>query len=213
MRLLVRTAAPAILARRSADWTAAFLASSDARPDPKKYRHDHVVDALRGMSHNKCFYCERPLADGEEQVDHYVEVSCARDRAFVWQNLYLACKGCNVGKPDDKDIPVAGCVDPCGVVPVEQHLEFVHDQVRAVSASDCGERTIRKYRLLRPQLQHQRMQVLKQLWLEYQRILNRRLAENGRAITADELARLRAYADATAPFSACCAAWLRSVEL
>lgn len=208
MRILTRTAEPEILRKKSADWTAAFVASGDGRPEARKYRHEQVVNALRAMSHNKCFYCERPLDDGDEQVDHYVEVAVDPTLAFAWRNLYLACKGCNVGKPDHTDIPVTRCVDPCGAIPVEQHLEFVDDLVRPVAASAEGDHTIRKYRLLRPPLVHLRMQVLKQLWREYQGILRRCLSEGGRSMTPSERARLLAYTDATAPFSACCAAWL-----
>lgn len=73
---LRRDAAPTVLAENAARWAEEY-------------------HALRRMSHNKCFYCETRLAEGEEEVDHYVEVSARRDLAFAWDNLYLCCPACN----------------------------------------------------------------------------------------------------------------------
>lgn len=210
MRLLARQAPPRVLRERAQKWTEAWLASADERPDTSKYRHAEVVAALRGMSADKCFYCEKPLEEGEEQVDHYRDVALHRGLAYAWNNLYLACKECNVGKPSDRDLPVAGCLDPCGAVPVEDHLEFVQDRVRATSGSPVGDATIRKYRLTRRPLAAERSRVLQQLAEEYIALLERCRADGRASLLPGELARLRAYAAPTEPYSACCAAWLRA---
>jgi uncharacterized protein (TIGR02646 family) len=208
VRLLQRVTEPAVLQKHGARWATEFVGSEERRPRPSRYRHEDVVEALRGMSHGKCFYCERVLEEGDEQVDHYVDVACDRGSAFAWGNLYLSCKDCNEGKPSHVDIPVTSCVDPCGAVAVEQHLEFVQDQVRPAEESALGEPTIRKYRLLRRPLVHQRMQVLKNLWLDYQAMLKDCLARGAKSLDPMQRTRLRAYAAPTAPFSACCRAWL-----
>jgi uncharacterized protein (TIGR02646 family) len=197
-----------VLQKHGARWTEEFINSQELRPRPSRYRHEGIVRALGGMSHNKCFYCERMLEEGDEQVDHYIDVACDRKLAYAWDNLYLSCKDCNEGKPSHVDIPVTNCLDPCGTVAVEQHLEFVQDQVRPAEASALGEPTIRKYRLLRRPLVHQRMQVLKNLWLDYQAMLKDCLAIGARSLDPMQRTRLRAYAAPTAPFSACCRAWL-----
>jgi len=211
VRLLQRTSEPTALQTHGPRWTAEFLQSVKGRPDSSKYAHPDVVTSLRAMSHNKCFYCERPFATQKPQVDHYIEVSCDRSLAFVWGNLYLSCSTCNYGKPDNHQIPVSQCLDPCGSVPVEDHLEFVGDHVRPKKLSPTGERTIRKYKLLDEALKYQRLQVLSQLAGDYEAILARRLTPDGpRSLDDNELARLRAYAAPTEPFSACCRAWLEA---
>jgi len=210
MRLLVRLGEPDILRRKATRWTADWLASSKDRPDASKYRHPDIVATLCTMSHNKCFYCEHPLGEGAEQVDHCRDVTLYRSEAFRWDNLYLACKECNVGKPSDADIPVTACLDPCGTVAVDDHLEFVGEQPRPRADSLCGEATIRKYRLRRHALLYARSRLLRQLAEEYAAILERCNAEGGRPLDTRERQRLRAYAGPTEPFSACCDHWLRS---
>lgn len=91
---LCRGPEPEILVEKGAAWTAKYLqrraTDPKLRPLKEQYRHPDVLRALQRMSHRKCFYCERALADGEQKIDHYIEVAERPDLAFRWINLYYA---------------------------------------------------------------------------------------------------------------------------
>lgn len=194
---IARLREPRILAEKKATWAAAFTASGKRRPDSNKYAHPEVVQTLRSMSHDKCFYCE--TRESRLTVDHYVEVSERADLAFEWANLYLACDGCQKKEPNTS-VPVAGCLDPCAadVVPAD-HLSFADE--RAKPRSPRGEQTVRKYRLNREARLLERCRQLR-LWGQVlDRIREMQIADGRSSMTTGELAELRRFADADEPFS------------
>lgn len=214
MRALQRLAEPDALTAHAAEWTAHYVASSESRPRSARYAHPDVTARLRETSHDKCFYCEAALPEGSEQVDHYIEASLRRDLAFAWRNLYLACKDCNNGKPPNDKLPVTSCVDPCDLtIDPEAHLVFDGDGVRPRAHSALGANTLRKYKLNRVLLLHQRGVVLRTITEAHNRMLQRCLREGRTQLSDDERERLWAFADASAPFSRACAAYLRAQGL
>lgn len=194
---LKRLAAPRILVEKAVEWQQAYdtqLASHPGkRPQSGKYAHAEVVATLRSMSHEKCFYCE---GAGPLSVDHYVEVAERRDLAFSWENLYLACEGCQDKQPNTA-IPASECVDPCDqAADPTQHLAFNKEMIRF--ASPRGDHTIRKYRLNRPLLVSDRRRLLQ----DFAEDLFAMTETKGRRdLTADEQARLLRYGHADGPFS------------
>ena len=213
MRSLQRGASPDVLSREGARWTAEFVASSASRPESKRYRHVEVLTRLRAISADKCFYCERPLLDGDEQVDHYRDVATHRALAFAWENLYLACKDCNVGKPSDAALPVASCADPCDPsTPPEAHVDFVTDRAVPVPASPLGARTIEKYKLNSSTKLIERGRRLLLFHQERDRLRDV-CAREGRPMSEREVAYLRTFFAPEAPYSRAVAAYVAQRDL
>lgn len=206
---LRRTGAPGILVRRGSDWTRTYLervAAAEAnatrrpRPPSRQYGHGEVRQALRAISHCKCFYCEcRPERD---TVDHYEEVAAAPERAFDWANLYLACDGCQ-DKLAETTVAGADCLDPCSeeFEPAE-HLLFVDEVVKARRASRRGSQTIVKYQLNRPELELKRMRALRSLDRALLDVQDRMLTEGRTSTTAAERDVLLSYFQSDGAFSA-----------
>jgi uncharacterized protein (TIGR02646 family) len=206
---------PDVLAAKNSEWLTKFLAKRgtkpDARPDSSKYAHAEVVTALRRMSHGKCFYCESKPHDGA-QVDHHVEVAEDPTRAFAWNNLYLSCGRCNQAKKA-KHVRLVECVDPCalGSDPA-QHLTFDDDLIRPRNDSARGRATIRKYALDDDLRNLQRSRALRELERARAAIQERRLAQGGRPLTADEWEILRSFAQPERPFALMLRVALRALE-
>lgn len=69
-------------------------------------QHPDVVDALLGMTHHLCAYCERPLSPDDPVVAHHrpawgavgltgeVDLQAYWWLAYRWDNLYPACPDC-----------------------------------------------------------------------------------------------------------------------
>jgi hypothetical protein len=200
---------PSILAEKKAEWQARYeakaVASPGARPESKQYAHPQIVDTLHAMSHGKCFYCEAP---GKMTVDHYIEVAERRDLAFHWENLYLACDGCQAKLPNTS-IPAAACVDPCdGATDPAEHLAFDAELISWRTPE--GEQTIKKYRLKRLRLESERRRRLQEFNTELLEILKTKAM---RELSAVELLRLRRYGRADAPFSLMLSAYLEKYDL
>jgi uncharacterized protein (TIGR02646 family) len=204
---LVRGAAPEILQKKAIEWTAQYEAKWAAapvgdkpRPDSSKYGHRAVRVELRRMSFGKCFYCERKLGDGEDEVDHFIEVAERTDLAFDWRNLCLACSSCNQHKAPNKKIAVLECVDPCapGVTPPE-HLTFRDELI--VARDEKGRKTIAKFLLERDDLDNARMRHLKEFLKRLTTICLQRAEESRKQFSPDELRILRTYRDASSPFA------------
>lgn len=206
---------PQILAQKKVEWLDAFLAkrstSPKTRPDPSKYAHPAIKDALRRMSHGKCFYCESKPDDGTE-VDHHVEVADEPSRAFTWENLYLSCHRCNQAKKT-KHVALAECVDPCarGADP-SAHLTFDDELIRPKNDSPRGRATIRKYKLDDPLLDLQRSRALRELERARARIQDRRVVQGGRPLTTDERELLMSFALPERPFSLMLRVALRALD-
>ena len=142
---------PAVLVEKAEGWKERFLerreASPKVRPSSGQYDHADVKDALRAMSHGKCFYCERKLSEDEETVDHFVEIVEDPTLAFTWTNLYLCCDHCQ-GKRTS--IPRDSALDPCGDDDEDDpadHLTFENDVIRPKDGSPIGRATIQRYKL------------------------------------------------------------------
>ncbi|MEZ4447968.1 MAG: HNH endonuclease [Nannocystaceae bacterium] len=153
------------------------------------------------MSFHKCFYCEQALGERSE-VDHYVEVSEAPERAFAWPNLYLACFECNRRKAPNSQRSAAECLDPCEPTqdPAE-HLTFEDEIIRARSASERGLATIQKYLLDREDLNYKRLVQLKHFLHALDRIRQIHERESRRGMSAPEAELLAAFAAPDHPFS------------
>lgn len=203
---LKRLPEPPILAQKKAEWKRKYeakraaTANAKLRPESKQYAHPQIVATLEAMSHRKCFYCE---ADGKMSVDHYIELAERGDLAFDWENLYLACDGCQE-KLFNTSIPVADCVDPCDpATNPTDHLEFEDEYV--TFRTPRGDQTIRKYKLNRPPLVSERRRVLRDI---AEALLALSQTQGWQGMDAAARQRFLAYAKADSPFSLTCRAYL-----
>lgn len=206
MRTLARGPAPEVLKKNSAAWTARYSKQraddSTCRPEHRHYGHPKVREELRQMSHDKCFYCEQGLAEGDEQVDHYIEASLAPEKAFEWENLYLSCKGCNQGKPAHDRVPVTECLNPCDpAAHPEEHLAFDDEFIFARGQSARGSQTIRKYRLDRPDLNYRRAKALQTIYKMLDQCKSVMIRSGRKRLMQEEWELFRSYAQPQRPFS------------
>jgi len=209
-----RGAAPRVLQDKAAAWTTAHLQTSGVRPQSQRYGHEEIRTALRTMSFHKCFYCEQPVSRPDEEVDHYVEAAERPDLAFAWANLYLACRGCNNGKPTNLALPVARCVDPCDPAhDPNADLLWRNEYVLERAGSARGLDTIRKYRLDRPELDLKRTKLLREFDAAHLAILQRMNAQGRTQMLPDEVDLLRSFASPTKPFSAMFGPYLAQLGL
>jgi hypothetical protein len=209
-----RLAEPGVLVKNAAGWIAAHLQRPSERPPHRRYGHEDVRIALRAMSFHKCFYCEQRVSRGDEEVDHHIEAAERPDLAFTWTNLYLACTGCNNGKPSNAALPVARCVDPCDPTQdPDAHLLWRDEYVAERAHSARGLDTIRKYRLDRPELEGSRTKQLRLFDTAHREILLRMNAQGRAAMNPAEVELLRSFASPTQPFSAMFHAYLTRLGL
>lgn len=214
---LTRGAPPTILADKAEEWTRKYLerrqTNPSLRPPKAQYRHDEVLLELRRMSGGKCFYCERKLADAEQEVDHHVEVAERPELAFDWWNLYLACPQCNRDKTPNAQVPCTSCVDPCsrGAQPVE-HLTFVDERIEPLGDSAQGRNTIRKYRLDRQDLDLARARAIREFDKALDAVRQRQIAEGRKSFSDADRALLWAFTDPARPFSLMMAVLLRRLD-
>jgi len=78
-----------------------------------------VLDVLRRMARNRerCMFCEDSRG---VDVEHFWPKRTYRNRAFAWENLLLACAGCNRSKSDRFPLDRRGSpllIDPTGEDP------------------------------------------------------------------------------------------------
>lgn len=144
MRHIDRAAEPPILKKKKDTWLRDFLASGKDRPESSKYAHPDVLEYLKRMSSCKCFYCESSLKGTPKEVDHHIEVSIDKNKAFCWENLYLACSSCN-HKANENRIPSASTLDPCADSDddIKKHITFDAEQIISVGLSKKGQETIK----------------------------------------------------------------------
>ena len=102
------------------------------RSDTKQYGHRNIKDALGRISYYKCFYSEVKFAT---QVDHHMEVSEDKTKAFAWENLYFSHKDSNIGKPSNKALHNKDCLDPFTDLDteIEQNLDFEDEIIKSVT--------------------------------------------------------------------------------
>ena len=129
VRTRPRPPAPALVTRKSAQWTARWrkMHAAGSRGDwATQAAKQALRDPLHKMTHGKCAYCEGQLdAQSFQQIDHYVSRKVDPDRVFEWRNLLPICQVCNVRKghqdhrgallkPDDEDPEAYFWVGPEG---------------------------------------------------------------------------------------------------
>ena len=205
MIALQRLAEPAVLAENGRRWLERFLQQGEntpgQRPDSRQYGHREIRNTLRAMSFHKCFYCERKLSAGEDEIDHYLEVAEVSELAFVWVNLYLCCRDCNRRKLSNLSVPVTACLDPCNpsIDPTE-HLTFSDEIIRPKSGSLRGVQTIRKYQLDRDQLNYLRLKQLQRFERFVRELYAIRIRE-GRRLTEQEKEAIASFGQADHEFS------------
>ena len=150
MRNLSRSEKPNKLIEKEIVWTKTFINSGKDRPENSKYGHLEIRNELHRISFKKCFYSEVKFAsETEGQVDHYIEVSEDKNLAFEWENLYLAHKDCNHGKPSNLSLPNSNTLNPFLDTDndIEEHLTFEDEFIISKNNSSKGLNTIKKYRL------------------------------------------------------------------
>lgn len=79
-------------------------------PDDKVYADPRVKAALEKLFHDKCAYCETPLAAASDwDVEHFRPKKAVAERqdhsgyywlAYEWTNLYPSCQHCNQSRKD-----------------------------------------------------------------------------------------------------------------
>lgn len=144
---LKRLPEPPKLRENKGKWLAAYLEKRQTnpghRPPSAQYGHEEIRDILERMSHNKCFYCECKIGEysgTKGEIDHHIEVAECPQRAFDWDNLYLACPGCNRKKFPNKIMPVSECLDPCDLSEnPANHLTFESEYIRPRANSSKGD--------------------------------------------------------------------------
>lgn len=202
MRYVERLPEPEILTARKQQWTQQFLASGKKRPDHSKYGNVSIRGTLDTMSFHKCFYCERKLKNIPQEIDHYVEVAEWPQGAFEWENLYLACEHCN-NKFANLQIPNAQTLNPCidSDEEIAEHLDFEDEFIRANRNSAKGYRTIQKYKLDSPVLDHVRLEQIKLFHQVLLRIKDSCIADGRKEMNDAEKNVLRRFAQKDYPFS------------
>lgn len=207
MRHIERLEEPAKLREKGSQWLAAFLASGNNRPDSSKYAHLSIKQQLESMSHTKCFYCERSLKDGDEEVDHHIEVSVDKNLAFEWSNLYLSCSDCNKKIPHD-EISIYDALDPLVDTDeeIKSHMTFVDETVIEVNNSVKGQNTIKKYRLDSKAHDNKRQRQL----IKLSKFIGQCLRNGGvQGLTAQDKEAIRRYTYTSSPYSYMCECYLR----
>ncbi len=216
MIAIERLPEPEVLAANNERWTAVFLkryAEGARRPDSRQYGHERVREVLRACTYEKCSYCECKPSRSEEQVDHFTEVATDPKRAFDWENLYLACAGCNNAKLRDDTIAPNEILDPCGSDFDSEALAFEDEHIHPRDDSRVGSQTIRKLCLDRDELVMRRMKALQRFERTLTEILRRMIRQSRKQPSEVERELLRSYAQPSHEFSLMFRWHLKSSEI
>lgn len=203
MRHIDRLEEPEILASKKDEWLQKFLASGKKRPDSSKYGNPNILQKLKDMSYNKCFYSEASITATPSNVDHLMEVALDKTKAFEWDNLYLSLQECNVGRPNNNEIPIAEVLDPCrdSDDEIRTHLSFDFEKVIPKDGSEKGRKTIAKFRLNHQSLLLRRIKCLSKLY-EFIEDKQKEREQDGRVSLSDaEKAAIKAWASPDREFS------------
>jgi uncharacterized protein (TIGR02646 family) len=102
-------------------------------------------DAIEKVSHRKCAYCETPInAQRSGQVEHFKPKALFPTLAYVWDNYFLACGGCN-GPKSDKWPKAGTYVRPDQGAP-EGRFTFTQDgKVKAAPGDADASSTVRDF--------------------------------------------------------------------
>jgi len=110
---------PASLASTSAqDKRISYCNDPSLSPPEKHYNSKSTKKSLKAIYNNKCGYCEQKIVwfnvngiirpQNANSIEHYRPKASNKYNwlAYSWDNLFLACIGCN--NPKDDDFPVIG---------------------------------------------------------------------------------------------------------
>ena len=105
------------------------------------WNEQYIKDALSGMSHNKCCYCECELnIEGQYmEVEHFHDKKQYPDEVVDWNNLLPSCKRCN-GHKSTHDTVSEPIVNPTLDCP-QDHMLLKHC-VRFRAKDIMGQKTI-----------------------------------------------------------------------
>lgn len=197
---LRRLPKPAVLCEKEDEWRQKYLErrrdNPRLRPSDKQYGHAEIRAALAAMSHQKCFYCEGKPS--RLTVDHAIEVEEAPERAFDWDNLYLACDDCQ-NKLSNRLLPVSDCADPCSSFDPDEHFAFDDDLIRSMSPR--GDSTVRKYRLNADIYAGRRARALNYFCNTLEVVRRRQIEEGRRHLLPEERDALQRFAAPDWPYS------------
>ena len=210
MRHIERSAEPPVLTRNKANWLQDFRDCGAERPDSNRYAHKDIREALKNMSHSKCFYCENPLKGKPSEVDHHIEVSVDAGRSYEWENLYLSCHKCN-HKQNEFRISSAETLNPCSDTDdeIRQHITYDREQILPVGTSEKGLKTIQKYHLDREELDYLRIKQLRKLDEVIENVDKAMIDSQRSEMNRDEKNKLLSFTLSSQPFSLMCEVYLR----
>lgn len=202
MRNLHRLPKPYILTNKENEWLQKLYDSGKNRPDSTKYGNRNIRLQLNTISHYKCYYCESILKNVPSEIDHFIEVSIDLGKSYEWENLYLACDNCN-NKIDHNTINVNTVLNPFvdSDVEIQTHITFEDEFIRIKNNSDKGRRTIEKFRLSSPLLDHKRVSQLKNFYKVITEINKKQIADAGRGLTEDEKELIISFSNIDRPYS------------
>lgn len=206
MRHVERLSIPRILVEKQEEWQAKFdakrLTNPSVRPDSSKYGNPKIRERLEACSCGKCFYCESKLSDTQKEIDHFVEVSVAPERAYEWNNLYLSCSNCN-DKLSHCEIPVEEVLDPCkdSDIMIRENITFEDECICSQPDSQMGVNTIKKFRLNSNLLDLKRGKWLQKIMKEALAIRKCMIDEGRKEATREEKRSLLKYMQPDQPYS------------
>jgi uncharacterized protein (TIGR02646 family) len=119
-----------------------------------RYNQKEVRQALDEMYRNYCCYCEGAVgAVGADQIEHRKPVDTFPRETFEWENLHLACVGCNRAKSNkwDQNAPI---LDAAGDIPIDDHLGYQCSEtgMRRTWFTSRGETTVKHANINREKL-------------------------------------------------------------
>lgn len=181
MRNVIRTSRPPALTRNSRRWRDEYLAAIAAgdvvliKRRRTRYNHKEVRGALDSMYRNLCCYCESHVGPVKaDQIEHRMPIELFPRNGFDWNNLHLACVGCNGAKSDKWDAanPILDAVTD---VPIEDHLDYECSEtgVRRIWKTSRGYTSASHANLNREKLRGARNEVMIKVVGVIQEILGR----------------------------------------
>ncbi|WP_437293911.1 HNH endonuclease [Sorangium sp. So ce426] len=134
-------------------------ADEKGKPElPPVWRADERVrQAIAGMSHGFCAYCQSPVSSnhpgtkGEEkppgQVEHFRPKARFPAQAYDWKNYFMACMACNGAKHDRW--PAGGYVRPDEGDPGSRFVFAENGEIAAREGDEQARRTVEDFGLTR----------------------------------------------------------------
>lgn len=148
-------------------------------------------EALATMSHRKCSYCESPI-EGRRSgaVEHFRPKSLFPSLAYVWENYFLGCGGCNGAKLDKWPADGGAYIRPDEGEPSTLFVFGDDGSMAAVDKGGNGDRTVTDLDMDRAWLRDHRATLIKEALAELRDLL----AEEGIPAEARERLAKKAFA-------------------